>query len=133
LSRVIARRIPDDVGDQRGSSLDSSGHRRPKRRTPRCFSSHESSNPSAAMTRGDLMVTPIHIPEDWDDNALILFDEFCELIRTPQRTVRDWRQRGVGPRWTRFQGVGRLYITVAEARRFLASATVTRVEVRSDG
>ena len=27
----------------------------------------------------------------------------------------------------------RLYITVAEARRFLASATVTRLEVRSDG
>ena len=47
------------------------------------------------------MVTPIGIPEDWDDNYLILFEEFCELIRTPQRTVRDWRQRGVGPRWTR--------------------------------
>ena len=54
-------------------------------------------------------------------------------IRTPQRTVRDWRRRGVGPRWTRFQGVGRLHITVAETRRFLASATVTRAEVRSDG
>jgi hypothetical protein len=78
------------------------------------------------------MVTPIGIPDDWDDNNLILFEEFCELIRTPQRTVRDWRRRGVGPRWTRFQGVGRLYISVAEARRFLASATVTRVEVRSD-
>ncbi len=35
------------------------------------------------------MVTPIGIPEDWDDNNLILFEEFCELIRTPQRTVRD--------------------------------------------
>jgi hypothetical protein len=54
------------------------------------------------------MVTPIGIPDDWDDNNLILFEEFCELIRTPQRTVRDWRRRGVGPRWTRFQGVGRL-------------------------
>ena len=72
------------------------------------------------------MATPIGIPDEWDDNDLILFEEFCELIRTPQRTVRDWRRRGVGPRWTRFQGVGRLYITVAEARRFLASATVTR-------
>ena len=46
-------------------------------------------------------MTPIHIPDDWDDNALILFEEFCTLIRTPQRTVRDWRRRGVGP-----QGVG---------------------------
>jgi len=80
-----------------------------------------------------VMVAPISIPEDWEDNGLILFEEFCELIRTPQRTVRDWRRRGVGPRWTRFQGVGRLYVTVAEARRFLASATVTRMEVRSDG
>ena len=42
------------------------------------------------------MVTPIGIPDDWDDNNLILFEEFCGLIRTPQRTVRDWRQRGVG-------------------------------------
>ena len=91
------------------------------------------SHPAAATTKGTVMVAPINIPEDWDDNALILFEEFCELIRTPQRTVRDWRQRGVGPRWTRFQGVGRLYITVAEARRFLASASVTRGEVRSDG
>ncbi len=79
------------------------------------------------------MVAPINIPDDWDDNGLILFEEFCELIRTPQRTVRDWRQRGVGPSWTRFQGVGRLYITVAEARRFLASSKATRAEVRSDG
>lgn len=77
-------------------------------------------------------MAPIQIPAEWDDNGLILFDEFCDLIRTPQRTVRDWRRRGVGPRWTRFQGVGRLYITVAEARRFLASASVPRAEVRSD-
>ncbi|WP_348088293.1 hypothetical protein [Nocardioides sp.] len=79
------------------------------------------------------MVTSIGIPHDWDDNNLILFEEFCELICTPQRTVRDWRRRGVGPRWTRFQGVGRLYVIAAKARRFLTSATVTRVEVRSDG
>jgi hypothetical protein len=88
---------------------------------------------SAATTKGEEMVTPIGVPGDWDDDNLILFEEFCELIRTPQRTVRDWRRRGVGPRWTRFQGVGRLYITVAEARRFLNSATVLRAEVRTDG
>jgi hypothetical protein len=68
---------------------------------------------------------PIQIPTEWDDNGLITFEEFCALIRTPQRTARDWRQRGVGPRWTRFNGCGRLYITVAEARRFLRSATPT--------
>lgn len=69
---------------------------------------------------------PIEIPTEWNDNALLMFEEFCTLIRTPQRTVRDWRQRGIGPRWARFNGCGRLYITVAEARRFLATATPTR-------
>lgn len=34
---------------------------------------------------------------------------------------------------SRLHGVGRLYITVAEARCFLASAKVTQAEVRSDG
>lgn len=68
---------------------------------------------------------PIHIPDAWQDNALLNFEEFCELIRTPQRTVRDWRRRGVGPRWARFDGTGRLYLTVAEARRFLRATTAT--------
>ena len=118
---------------RRGSVLDRNGHNCPIRRARGCFSRQAPPKRSTATVRGDVMVTPIGIPEDWDDNNLILFEEFCELIRTPQRTVRDWKRRGVGPRWTRFQGVGRLYITVAEARRFLASATVTRVEVGSDG
>lgn len=68
-------------------------------------------------------MNPIHIPQDWDDRALLTFEDFCALIHTPQRTVRDWRRRGVGPRWARFEGCGRLYIQVAEARRFVASAT----------
>ena len=68
-------------------------------------------------------MNPIDIPDDWNDRGLLTFEEFCALIRTPQRTVRDWRQRGVGPRWIRFNGCGRLLITVAEARRFLRSAT----------
>ncbi len=65
---------------------------------------------------------PIEIPTDWQDHGLLTFEEFCTLIRIPQRTVRDWRRRGVGPRWTRLDGCGRLYISVAEARRFLRSA-----------
>ena len=80
---------------------------------------------------------PIQIPEEWDDNALITFEEFCDLIRTPQRTARGWRQRGVGPRWVKFEGCGRLFMRVAEARRFLRSATVVRngrsVKERSHG
>ncbi len=68
---------------------------------------------------------PIEIPEEWNDAGLITFEEFCDLIRTPPRTVRDWRRRGTGPRWARFNGCGRLYITIAEARRFLRAASPT--------
>jgi hypothetical protein len=67
-------------------------------------------------------MNPIHIPDEWDNRALLTFEQFCDLICTPQRTVRDWRRRGVGPRWARFDGCGRLYVTVAEARRFIRSA-----------
>ena len=76
---------------------------------------------------------PIHVPAELDDNDLILFEEFCELIHTPQRTVRDWRRRGVGPRWQRIEGVGRLYVTVAEVRRFLSITTTQPEAERSDG
>ena len=67
-------------------------------------------------------MNPIQVPAEWDDNGILLFEEFCALIRTPQRTVRDWRQRRIGPHWIRLPGCGRLYVTVAEVRRFLASA-----------
>lgn len=69
---------------------------------------------------------PIEIPDNWNDSALLTFEEFCSLIRTPQRTVRDWRRRGVGPRFWRFNGTGRLYTTVAEVRRFLSPANAAR-------
>jgi hypothetical protein len=71
--------------------------------------------------------SPIHVPHDWDDHGLLTFEKFCHLIQTPPRTVRDWRRRGTGPRWTKLEGAGRLYITVAETRRFL-----TRCATRSD-
>jgi hypothetical protein len=76
---------------------------------------------------------PIEIPDDWDDRGLITFEEFCELIRTPQRTVHDWRQRGIGPRWAGFNGRDRLLMSVAKARQLLSSATPTRNEERADG
>ncbi len=65
---------------------------------------------------------PIHIPEEWHDHDLLTFEQFCELIHIPARTVRDWRRRHVGPRWSRFEGCGRLYIAVAEVRRFVTDA-----------
>ena len=63
----------------------------------------------------------------------LLFEEFCAFIRTPQRTVRDWKRRGLGPRWWRFNGTGRLYTTVAEVRRFLRPTTTHPVEVQHRG
>ena len=65
-------------------------------------------------------MNPNHIPQDWDDHALLTFEEFCALIHTPQRTVRDWRRHGAGPRWARLKCCGRPDIRVAEARRFSA-------------
>ena len=38
-------------------------------------------------------MSPIQIPAEWDDNGILLFEEFCSFIRTPQRTVRDWKRR----------------------------------------
>ena len=48
-----------------------------------------------------MTITPICVPEEWDDNGSILFEEFCALIRTPQRTVRERRRCGRGPTWQR--------------------------------
>jgi len=61
----------------------------------------------------------VHIPAEWDDSHLLIFEEFCDLFGVPEETMHEWRRRGLGPRWSRFQGVGRLYVTVEEARRFL--------------
>lgn len=65
-----------------------------------------------------MTIAPISVPEEWDDNGILMFEEFCAFIRTPQRTVRDWRQRKIGVTWWRFNGTGRLYTTVGELRRF---------------
>ena len=76
------------------------------------------------MDRRGATTNPIEIPNEWADNGLLTFEEFCVLIRTSQRTVRDWRRCGVGPRWARLDGCGRLYVTVAEARRFLGQTSI---------
>ncbi len=76
---------------------------------------------------------PIGIPPEWHDDDLLNFEQFCELIRTPPRTVRDWRRRRVGPRWERLDGCGRLFMRVAEARRFLRSTRPSTRRERHDG
>ena len=64
--------------------------------------------------------TALGIPSEWDDDQWITFENFCRLFALPQRTVRDWRRRGIGPTWAKAPGTGRLYITVHDARRFPA-------------
>jgi len=71
-----------------------------------------------AHDEGVCLLTLISIPDDWDDNGILLFEEACAVIRTPQLTVLDWNERGIGPRWWRCNDVGRLDTTVAELRRF---------------
>lgn len=67
-----------------------------------------------------MTIAPIHVPAEWDDNDIVLFEEFCYLVRIPQHTVRHWRAERRGPQWWRLNGTGRLYTTVAEIRQFLA-------------
>lgn len=77
-------------------------------------------------------MTPISIPKDWDDDALLTFEQFCVLIQTPQRTVRDWKRRKVGVPWRRLGDTGRIYTTVGEARRFVHSGQHGGGQVRPD-
>ncbi|MEU0313070.1 hypothetical protein [Nocardioides sp. NPDC006273] len=77
-------------------------------------------------------IAPISIPNDWDDDALLTFEQFCTLIQTPQRTVRDWKRRKVGVDWRRLGNTGRIYTTVGEARRFVHAGQNGRKEVRAD-
>ncbi|GAC1382933.1 MAG: hypothetical protein NVSMB48_14840 [Marmoricola sp.] len=72
---------------------------------------------------GDQPLTPIHIPSHWADEDTVTFEQFCQILHLPQRTVRDWRRRRVGPTWLKPAGTGRLYLTVAELRRFVHNAT----------
>ena len=74
-----------------------------------------------ATTR-PITIRPIEIPTDWTDDGLLGLKEFSELIRTSERTVRDWRRRNLGPTLTHLEGCGRLYTTVRETRRFLRTA-----------
>ena len=71
------------------------------------------------MSPNSKSLTPISIPREWDDDALLTFEQFCTLIQTPPRTVRDWKRRKVGVRWRRLGKTGRIYTTVAEVRQFV--------------
>jgi hypothetical protein len=99
--------------------IEKSDDRCPKFHDRGCFSKQTATLRSIHERRWAVTIAPIRVPDEWDDNGIILFEEFCAFIRTPQCTVRDWRRCGRGPTWHRFNGNGRLYVTVAELRRFL--------------
>ena len=65
------------------------------------------------------------IPPELDENHLLTIEELCALISVPATTVDDWRRLGVGPRWWRFCGTGRLYTTAGEMRRYLSRVAQT--------
>lgn len=65
---------------------------------------------------------PTRIPQDWDDSTIITIDELGELLGVTEADLSTLSDRGLGPRWTRFEGRGRRYVTAAEARRFLNNA-----------
>lgn len=68
---------------------------------------------------------PIHMPKEWLNDDLPTFEQFCRRIQLPPRTVRDWQRGRSGPRWTKLDGSGRRYITVAETHCSIdAAATV---------
>jgi hypothetical protein len=57
-------------------------------------------------------MNPIQVPAEWDDNGIILFEEFCLHPHTAAHCPR------LAPLWPRSAN-GRLFTTVAELRRFL--------------
>lgn len=69
---------------------------------------------------------PIYVPAEWADDGILSFEECCKVLRVPQRTARDWRRRRVGPHWFKLEGTGRLYITVADLRRFLTNTATSK-------
>ena len=62
------------------------------------------------------MTTTIPFPERNAEDLLTLA-EVSEILRTPENTLRWWRQKGTGPE---FYKIGRrLVTTVGDVRRFM--------------
>lgn len=50
-----------------------------------------------------MTIKPLGVPDEGDDNHILMFEEFCAFIRTPQRTVREWRRPQARPALVAFQ------------------------------
>lgn len=62
------------------------------------------------------MTTTLPFPERNAEDLLTL-SEVSEILRTPENTLRWWRQKGVGPEF--FKIGRRLVTTVGDVRRFM--------------
>ncbi len=63
-----------------------------------------------------MSTTPIRFPER-DSEELLTLSEVAEILRTPENTLRWWRQKGSGPEF--FKIGRRLVTTVGDVRRFM--------------
>ena len=78
-------------------------------------------------------MNPIQVPAEWDDNGHLVVRRVLRIHpHTPTHRPR-LERRGLGPRWWRFNGTGRLYTTVAELRRFLRPAITSSREAGNRG
>lgn len=62
------------------------------------------------------MTATVPFPER-DAEDLLTLSEVAEILRTPENTLRWWRQKGVGPEF--FKIGRRLVTTVGDVRRFM--------------
>ena len=90
-------------------------------------------NSSVGALQKETLMTRAHIPPDWDDNTIITVKDLADLSGVPEQQLQAWSRQGLGPRWHRFQGRGCLYITAAEARRYLQASKDTDWGVPSAG
>jgi hypothetical protein len=77
----------------------------------------DTKNPLSQETAMSL-IRHIEVPfHERHDDELLTLDEVAEILRTPENTLRWWRQTGVGP--TYFKIGRRLHITVGDLRSFI--------------
>jgi hypothetical protein len=84
------------------------------------------------LTEEGAHMNPIQIPHEWSDDGLITCEEFCNLIHSATHRAR----LAPTPHRSTMGAVQRLRPPLhhlAEARRFLSSATPTRLKERVDG
>lgn len=73
--------------------------------------------------------TQIPFPER-DAEDLLTLSEVAEFLRTPENTLRWWRQQGAGPEF--FKIGRRLVTTVGDVRRYMREQRATAASLRTN-